>query len=94
MLAIGCGENHDICEVYDSVCKKFVVFNSHPTFFDDSEDQAISIGRNILVFKRYSKKVAIYNVDHNEWSEKYFDFVDYGGDFHCLKIPSLKFWFL
>ena len=59
LFALGCGGNWDICEVYDSISKEFVVINSHPTFFDGREDQATSIGRNILVFKIFSKKVAI-----------------------------------
>ena len=91
LFALGCGGSFDICEVYDSFCKKFVVINSDLTFFEYFRKRAISTGRNILVFKNFSKKVAIYNVDKKEWSEKYFDVADDVECFHYLKIPSLNF---
>ena len=40
--------------------------NSNSQFFDVGGDHTISIGRNILVFKSFSKKLATYNVDKNE----------------------------
>ena len=91
LLALSCGTNHDICEVYDNISKKFVVIKSHPTFFDGSEYQAISIGRNIFVFKSFSNKVAIYNVDKSEWSDEFFDAAEDIRYFYCLKMPSLNF---
>ena len=92
LFALGCGEFSDICEVYDSICKKIVVIKSHPTFFDGYRDQVISIGRNILVFKSLSKKVAKYDHDKNEWSDESFDLTEDIIHFNCFKIPSLKFW--
>ena len=66
LFAIGRDGTNGICEVYDSTCKKFVVMNSNSQFFDVVGDHTVSIGRNILVFKNFSKKLAIYNVDKNE----------------------------
>ena len=66
LFAIGRDGTNGICEVYDSTCKKFVVMNSNSQFFDVGGDHTISIGRNILVFKSFSKKLATYNVDKNE----------------------------
>ena len=90
LFAIGCGEDYDICEVYDSICKKFVVLNCHPTFFDGFNDTTITIGRKIMVIRNPSRKVAIYDVDKNEWSEESFKDTKYYRNFNCLKIPSLK----
>ena len=91
LFALGCGEFSDICEVYDSICKKFVVINSHLTFFDSIYYEAISIGRNILVFKNFSNKVAIYNIDKNEWSEIFLFVAEDNILYYCLKMPSLNF---
>ena len=91
LFALGCGEFSVICEVYDSICKKFVVINSHLTFFDSMYYEAISIGRNILVFKSFSKKVAIYNIDKNEWSDELFYVAEDNILFYCLKMPSFNF---
>ena len=62
----GGGGTDGICEVYDSTCKKFVVMNSNSQSFYNCGDHAVLIGRNILVFKSFSKKLATYNVDKNE----------------------------
>ena len=92
LFALGRYFAYDICEVYDSICKEFVVLKSQPTFFDRSHHTSVSVGRKIMVFKNYSTKVAIYDVDENEWSEKSFKVTKNIFDFHCVKIPSVKFW--
>ena len=91
LFAIGCGQNHDICEVYDTFSKKFVVFKSHPTFFNGFYHKSITFGRRIIVFNIYSTKVAIYDVDKNEWSEESFEVKIFNRNSNYLKIPSLKF---
>ena len=91
LFALGRYFAYNICEVYDSICKEFVVIKSHPTFLDRSHHTSISVGRKILVFKNYSTKVAVFDVDKNEWSEESFEVTKCISNFHCLKIPSFKF---
>ena len=87
LFAIGCGENFDIYEVYDTISGKFVILNTFPKLFDGT---SISIGRKIMVFKINSSFVVIYDVDKNEWYGESFEVTKNTCDFHCLKIPSLK----
>ena len=91
LFAIGCGEDYDICEVYDSISKKFVVLSSFLTFFSGFNDTSITIGRKIMVIRNHARKVAIYDVDKNEWSEESFEDTRYYRNFNCIKIPSLKY---
>ena len=91
LFALGRYFAYDIFEVYDSICKKFVVLKSHPTFFDRSHHTSVSVGRKIMVFEKYSTKVAVFDVDKNEWSEESFEVTTYISNFHCLKTPSFKF---
>ena len=91
LFAIGCGRNLNICEVYDTICKNFVVLSSFPTFFGRFHRTSISFGRKIMVFNNYSSKVAIYDTDTNEWSKKSFKVTKKICNFHCLKFPSVKF---
>ena len=91
LFAIACGEDSDIYEVYDSICKKFNVLNSHPPFFDGSHHTSISVRGKIIFFRSGSSKVAIYNVEKNEWSEKTFEVTENICNFYSLKIPSLRF---
>ena len=91
LFAVCCGATYNVCEVYDSTCKKFVVFKSPLEFFDGSHQTSVSIGRRIMVFRAYSTKVATYDVDKNEWSEEPFENTENIRDFYCLKLPSLNF---
>ena len=50
LFAIGCSENFNVCEVYDTICKKFVVLNMFPTFFGDTHRTSITFGRKIIIF--------------------------------------------
>ena len=79
------------CEVYDSVCKKFVFLKCQPTILDRYNRQAVSVGRTIMIFKEFLKGVAIYDVDKNEWSEESIEVTKHNMVFHCLKLPGLKF---
>ena len=46
-----------------------------------------------MVFRNHSTKVAIYDVNKNEWSEESFEVTKNIAGFQSLKFPSLKFWF-
>ena len=83
--------NINNCEVYDSVCKKFVFLKCQPTILDRYNRQAVSVGRTIMIFKEFLKGVAIYDVDKNEWSEESIEVTKNNMVFHCLKLPGLKF---
>ena len=91
LFAIGCGQNRTFCEVYDTISGRFVVLNMLPRLFGGTYCTSTSIGKKVMVFINRSKKVAIYDVDKNEWSAESFKVTKNTSDFHCLKIPSLKF---
>ena len=91
LFAIGCSRTFNICEVYDTFCKKFVVFNSHPTIFDHINHKSITFSRKIMVIKNCSSKVAIYDSDKNEWFKESSKITNDIWNFYCIKIPSLNF---
>ena len=90
LFAFGCGLLSNFCEVYDKMCKKFVVIKSPPKFAYFNVQQAVSVGKVIMVFRIYSTKMAIYDTDKNEWSVEPFEVTKNVGDFYCGKVPSLK----
>ena len=90
LYALGCGFNSDIIEVYDTFCKKFFVVSKLPKFIDCFYHTSITLGRKILVFRNEVTKVAIYDVDKNEWLEESFEVIKNISNFQCLKIPIVK----
>ena len=80
----------DTCEVYDSVCKKFVVFKS--IVLDLNYANAIPIGNEICAFQNDSKVVIIYDAEKGVWyegefQEGEFQITKYIKDFSCIKLP-------
>ena len=78
----------NICEVYDSVCKKFVIMKP-PSLNRYSSVISCSIGNKIYVFQDDSPKVFYYDVIKNEWSEELCDVTINLSKFSCVKVPSL-----
>ena len=80
----------DTCEVFDDSSNKFSVLKKPETLRTDDYrvQDAISVGRKVLVFLNYSAKMAVYDLDRNLWTEEKFETtkdIDY---YSCVKLPK------
>ena len=86
------GDEFGMFEMYDSTTKSFAILQPPSTFVNTASifiTGAFSIGRKILIFKRFSSMITIFDLDKNEWSEKYSKATKDIGGFKCLKLPKI-----
>ena len=81
------GTDRDACEIFDNTFKRFVALTPPPFYFL-WVNNAISIKNNIFVFEKYKKRIACYDVDNDEWSEKSCEILKYMNSLACVEIPS------
>ena len=86
------GEEFRIFEMYDSNTKRFAILKP-PNSFLNTEfiivTGAISIGRKILIFKRFSTTITVFDLDKNKWSEENVKGTKEIEAFFCLKLPKI-----
>ena len=78
------GRERQSCEVFDSNCKRFVIFKS-PGECLFTMNNIFSIGNVIYTIKKYDNLVLCYNTETNDWTTGHhkLNIVDYSG----VKIP-------
>ena len=81
-------ERADTCEVFDNVCKKFVIMKS-PALGWLETIRSYSIANNIYVFLGNISKVHVYDTDKNEWSEESCEVTKNSNNFSYVKVPCL-----
>ena len=87
LFVIGGDRRNGSCEVFESVCNKFVPLKSHISF---GSNAALSIGSEIFIFHNRnlrSSSVVRYDVDKDEWSDKLCKATDKIIYFSCVKLP-------
>ena len=72
------------CEVFDSICRKFIVLKSPPIVH---QNKAISFGNKILIVHNKTQCIAWYDVEEDKWSEELSKAAKRRGSFSCLKLP-------
>ena len=87
LFVISRGE--DACEVYDSVCKKFVRIKSPEIKNYLSFLNAFSIENKVFIFQDVLPKLICYDVDKNEWSEEKCEITRNLNRFSNVKVPCL-----
>ena len=85
------GGKTNVCEVYDTFCKKFAALKLRPEHlnFNFYCLEAVSIGRKIMVFNNNSPQVAAYDVDEEKWSEESCEVTKNLKDYYCVKVPRI-----
>ena len=78
------GQGTESCEVFDNVCKKFVVLKHHPHI---EFNKSLSIGKKIVIFQRKRSSIVYYDVDKDEWSEESSEVTKNLIDFCYVKFP-------
>ena len=80
------------CEVYDTLCNKFVLLKQIPSFinFRSTFVKPVFIGKKIFVFGGNSSKAASYHVDEDEWSVVPCEVTKNIENFTCLKVPRIQ----
>ena len=76
------------CEVFDSVCKKFIILKS-PEISCFFLSNACSIGNKIYVFQDSKPEVIVFDTDENRWLEEPCEITRDLRSFYCVKVPSL-----
>ena len=84
------GARSETCEVYDDVCKKFVVFESpgikelsHQSYYL----KTVSVGSKIFAFQNNQPVTICYDVDKNKWSQEKCEVTNNLISFSCVKVP-------
>ena len=81
------GEEKNKCEVFQDICKKFVIFESLK--INIKLLRAVSIGSEIVVIQDKTDVFLFYDVDKDELSEKSCE-VTYGIKYlSCMKIAQM-----
>ena len=78
--------------MYDSVTKRFAILKPPPSFLNTGSLiilGAISIGRKILIFKRFSTSITIFDLDEDKWTEENFEATKEIEGYFCLKLPKV-----
>ena len=78
------GNDTDYCEVFDSVCKKFVYLKHPPCI---NYNKSVAIGNKIVVFQENRSTILCYDVGKDEWSIESCEITKSLQDFTCLKLP-------
>ena len=78
------GARSETCEVYDNICKKFVVFESPRVKL---QSYYVSIGSKIFAFQNKQPVAICYDVDKNKWSEEKCEVTNNLINFSCVKVP-------
>lgn len=81
-------KEEDGCEVFYSICKKFITIKS-PKFDSFYSIRAFSIENKIFAFQEKSSKIIYYDTNKNECSEKFCEVTKYLANFAFDKIPLL-----
>ena len=79
------GNRQDSCEVFDSICKKFVMLNSPQ--LNAPYLQAVPIRNKVVVFQYKTPLVKCYDVDKTEWSDEACEVAKNVIYFSCVKLP-------
>ena len=86
------GDHNVTCEVYDSICKKFVLLKSPDNrshyYKVTCPDAVISIGSKFYVFHTRKKTYFIYDIENEIWSEEPFNLSINISNFSCAKLPQ------
>ena len=88
------GGNVKECEVFEArSSNKFVSIKRSLKHFDfyAAPDTAVSVGSKIIVFGDRSQKLAVYDVDKDEWHEESFQFTERSKGCICLKVPKMSY---
>ena len=87
LFAVGGGVNS--CEVFDSRSKKFVLVSSPPPAYFNFETiaGAVSKGNKVIIFRHFSKKVACYDLDKEQWSKEKYESDSIRTIHDCVKFP-------
>ena len=67
------GEWTEVFEMYNSITKSFAILKPPTPFLNTGSlmvTTAVPIGRKILIFKRFSTTITIFDSDKNKLSEK------------------------
>ena len=85
------GGETEVFEMYDSFTKTFAILKPPPSVMNTGYKvvEAIPVGKKILIFKRYSTTITIFDLDKNEWSEERFNATKEIDDFCCFKVPKI-----
>ena len=78
------GQGTKSCEVFDNVCKKFVVFNQQPSI---NYNKSLSIGNKIVILQEKRSSIVCYDVDKDEWSEESCEVTKHLEGFSYVKFP-------
>ena len=92
------GGGTETCEVYDSVCKQFVVIKPISKIMKLLKNSinvnllyfpafALAVESKVFVFARHSSVVLCYDVDRNEWSDQSCEALE--NHLFCVKVPQL-----
>ena len=89
------GRDTKTCEVYDSICNKFVFLKSPQETLREKlirPAEVISIGNKLVVFcdqlGKCSRYILFYDVDSDEWSEESWNAEKSLSKFSCVKVPQ------
>ena len=78
----------DYCEVFDNVCKKFIIIKS-PEFNYLSIIRAYCFESKIFALQKTSSKIFSYETNKNEWSKESYKFTKNLQFFSSVKVPCL-----
>ena len=85
-LFVSPGFGHPSCEVFDTVCNKFVVLKRDVTYTCAG---LVSLENKLFVFSNQATEVICYNVETEEWSEAPFKATEHLRGCCVIKIPQL-----
>ena len=83
----------EVFEVYDSRAKKFAILKYPSRFAGENElkriNGAVQVGGKIIIFRAFSTKVTVFDLDKGKWSEEICEATKDLMDFNCLKLPKM-----
>ena len=88
------GNESKTCEVFDSVCRTFVLLKNKPTsltFRLNWFTKSFSIGNKLVILGSGSSTALFYNVDTDEFSEEPFEVTKDISAFSCSVVPKIEF---
>ena len=90
MLVIGGGLYTSDCEVFDSLCDRFVWLKTPGRFNHKKHFNGVfSIGSRFVALSNCSKTALWYDVENDKWSEEACEVSKHLELFSCAKIPKL-----
>ena len=86
------GERTKVFDMYNRMPKSFAVLKLPTPFLNTGSlmvTTAVKIGRNILISKRLSTTITIFDSDRNKWSEENSKATKEIKGFYCLKLSKI-----